>query len=603
MSAQPDGEGAQDGGVVVDDEDAGHVGLAHAGRGGVLCLPAVGAGGASSVSLGAAGRSTSHGQAAAGGVVGGELAAHRGGEAGGHGQAEPDSLAGWCVTESLERLEQALLVVLGDAGSVVDHPQPHLGPGSLGGHLHAGGARGVPQGVLDQVRGDSFEEADVDADRGQVGGEVHVDPVGVGQGSHGAGHDVVEPDVLGHQVHGSGLEPGQVEQVGDDGAEPVRRFLDGGQQVGFVVRAPRDPGGAQGGDGGLDPGQRGAQVVGDGRQQCGAQPVALLEALGGGGLRGEPLPVGDHGQVGGERGQDADVVGRERTAAQDEPGGRGGFGADVAVVGGTRRVGTAAGQHPPGPRRAISAVGAGQQGRRVHRERVPDQVEQGRQVVVATQQRLVEQAEGVGFAACEVGLDRPACGFAHDGGDRHGDEEEQQQRHQVLHVRDAEGVHGRGEEEVQEHATDEAGGQRRPESAGQGAEHGDGDERERLERRRAGAAQGQQREGEEQRRGEGEHPAEDQAAATQRMAGDARAGEAGGAGVGMGDHEHVDVTGGGHDAVADARPERRCPAGAAAHADHDGRGVDTASEVEHRLGRVLGDDRVQGAAERRRSVP
>ena len=68
------------------------------------------------------------------------------GEAGGHGQAESDSLAGWRVTEPLERLEEPLLVVLGDAGSVVDHPQPHLGPGSLGGHLDAGRARASTAG-------------------------------------------------------------------------------------------------------------------------------------------------------------------------------------------------------------------------------------------------------------------------------------------------------------------------------------------------------------------------------------------------------------------------------------------------------------------------
>ena len=62
------------------------------------------------------------------------------------------------------------------------------------------------------------------------------------------------------------------------------------------------------------------------------QPVSFFESSGGG-LDGEPFAVGHHGEVGGERGQDAHVVGGERTAAQDQSGAFRRFGAGVGFLG------------------------------------------------------------------------------------------------------------------------------------------------------------------------------------------------------------------------------------------------------------------------------
>ena len=56
--------------------------------------------------------------------------------------------------------------------------------------------------------------------------------------------------------------------------------LDALQQLGLVLLGPGDVVGAQGGDGGLDGGQRRAQVVADGGQQRGTDPVALGEPPG-----------------------------------------------------------------------------------------------------------------------------------------------------------------------------------------------------------------------------------------------------------------------------------------------------------------------------------
>ena len=74
---------------------------------------------------GAAGRAQGehHGQAAAGGVLGVEGAAHGLGEAAGDGEAEADAGAARGVAVALEGLEDAVLGLVRDAGAAVDDPQ------------------------------------------------------------------------------------------------------------------------------------------------------------------------------------------------------------------------------------------------------------------------------------------------------------------------------------------------------------------------------------------------------------------------------------------------------------------------------------------------
>ena len=103
--AQVGGQGPEDRGFVVDDEDAGHGGH---GRGYQL---------------------DDHRRAAAGRVLDDELAVHGPGEPAGHGQSEPDTgaAARGGVVEALERLEDPLPVVRVDARSLVDDPQRSRG--------------------------------------------------------------------------------------------------------------------------------------------------------------------------------------------------------------------------------------------------------------------------------------------------------------------------------------------------------------------------------------------------------------------------------------------------------------------------------------------
>ena len=79
-----------------------------------------------------AGQPQHHGQAAAGRGLRGDAAAHRLGEAAGQGEAEPDAGLVVPVAEALERQEDVLPLVLGDAGAGVDDPQldlPGVGAG------------------------------------------------------------------------------------------------------------------------------------------------------------------------------------------------------------------------------------------------------------------------------------------------------------------------------------------------------------------------------------------------------------------------------------------------------------------------------------------
>jgi hypothetical protein len=87
------------------------------------------------------------------------------------------------------------------------------------------------------------------------------------------------------------LDPGHVEQVGDECGEPVGLDVDAFQGFPRVIGILLDVLAEQVGHRGLDGGQRAAQVVGDGRQQRPADLVALPINLGLGGLAGQPVAL------------------------------------------------------------------------------------------------------------------------------------------------------------------------------------------------------------------------------------------------------------------------------------------------------------------------
>ena len=114
----------------------------------------------------------------------------------------------------------------------------------------------------------------------------------------------------------AGLQPAHVQQVVHQAGEPVQGLVGGEQQLVVVLRRPLDVVAAEAGHRRLRGRQRGAQVVPDGREQCGAHPVALGDGDRGGGRLAQPVPLQDHRGLRGERPDHPLVLGAQRPTPQ-----------------------------------------------------------------------------------------------------------------------------------------------------------------------------------------------------------------------------------------------------------------------------------------------
>ena len=235
---------------------------------------------------------------AAVGVEGPDRAAHRLDEALGHGEPEPDATGG-PVVQSLERVEDPQLGVCRDAGAVVDDLDADSGAVGPGGEIGRPAGGGEPHGV-----GQRRWQAPVRAGRGRcrpAAGRRAGRAVRVPVSPRSASGATSSSDGRPHQrVDRPGLQPAQVEQVADQPVEPVGALLDRREQGLPVLLGQGDVGLPQAADAGLDRGQRCTQVVADGGQQCGPDPVALGRALRLGGLLAEPVAVERGGSLRGE---------------------------------------------------------------------------------------------------------------------------------------------------------------------------------------------------------------------------------------------------------------------------------------------------------------
>ncbi len=108
---------------------------------------------------------------------------------------------------------------------------------------------------------------------GLAGGDVRLDVPSDG------GADV---DGLAAHLEPAGVDPGDVEQLGDEPGDPVGVGVDGLQHQPLLVVGEPLPLGEQGGGEALDGGERRAQLMGDGGDQLG---VAALGAAAGLGVR------------------------------------------------------------------------------------------------------------------------------------------------------------------------------------------------------------------------------------------------------------------------------------------------------------------------------
>jgi hypothetical protein len=221
----------------------------------------------------------------------------------------------------------------------------------------------------------------------------------------------------------------------------------------------------QAGDRGLDRGQRGPQVVGDGGQQGGAQLVSFSQQgrLGGGSAQAAALER--DGELVGERPQHPPVVAGQPPAGERQ----GGLGVQLDRVGGVLGPdrGRGTGDRFDAPALPVPP----QQRHRLLPEGHPELVHQFGQRVVAVQQRPAQAGECLGLGAGPHGLRRPPRGQIDQDADytRHGDEDHQGQ--QVGLLGDPEMVERRGEIPVGEQERRDRGGRCRHEPADDRHQH------------------------------------------------------------------------------------------------------------------------------------
>ncbi len=165
---------------------------------------------------------------------------------------------------------------------------------------------------------------------------------------------------------GTGLQPGQVEQVFQQRVQLVGSGVGGREQLGLVVLGPGDAPVPQAGDRGLDGGQRGPQVVRECGQHGGADAVGLPEPFRPMRLLGHPFPFdGEHG-LGGEDFHQPQVRRRQRPPVHGQQQtriGRAGLNLHVgAESGASTGTATAGAAHDP-----VGAVGRVDRWRAVER--------------------------------------------------------------------------------------------------------------------------------------------------------------------------------------------------------------------------------------------
>ena len=207
-------------------------------------------------------------------------------------------------------------------------------------------------GIVEQVEQHLLEEHRVDVDHRQVVREVDGDVVA---GEHPAGALQGAADDLGEIVRGpvrgdgAGLEPGHVEQIGDEAIQPLGFGEDGGEEVGagFLVQVVGEvaqrPGRPD------DGGERRAQVVGDRGEQRLAQAVGLGGAHGALDVLHQVDPLDGDSRLVGERVEQAALLGGEQRTralgveADDADGAASGAERHEEAAGAGQVVGAAAG--------------------------------------------------------------------------------------------------------------------------------------------------------------------------------------------------------------------------------------------------------------------
>lgn len=208
--------------------------------------------------------------------------------------------------------EDAVHGLLRDAGPLVAHRDRRgcvlgelaLAEGRRGRDVDRDSSLAVPHGIFQEVAEHLVDLVGVGPQIGQRLLDAQQEPVGRLPGGD-VGLDVpsdggADVDGLAAHLQLTGVDPRDVEQLGDEPGDPVGVGVDGLQHQPLLVVGEAFPLGEQGGGEALDRGERGAQFVGDGGDQLGVAALGAAASLG--------VAQGDDESPDGPGGPGADVA-------------------------------------------------------------------------------------------------------------------------------------------------------------------------------------------------------------------------------------------------------------------------------------------------------
>ncbi len=332
----------------------------------------------------------------------------------------------------------------------------------------------------------------------------------------------------------------------------------------------------------------------DGGQQRGPDPVALGHPAGLLGLADQPLTVQDHRRLGREGAEDPAVLGGQHPSGQGQrhvvPDGH----VHIGVLGAGDGVrADAAGRFP-----RLHVVRPLQQGHGLHGEGLAHPLQQRVQRRLPAQHAAGQEGENLGFGAQPGRLVGAPGGQVHHRGHGDGDAEEDGDGDHVPGVGDGEPVQRRSEVVVQQQRADGGGGEGRPEPAEQRRRHRERQEEQHVVGEAGVRGDVREQQAQQQREDHPHHPAGEDPVGPE-PGGRADHGQTAPLGdLLVRDDVHVEVGPrvAGH-ARADAGAEHVLPRAAAAGAEHDLGGVDSACEGEQRLGDVVADHMVKRSSQ------
>ncbi len=177
----------------------------------------------------------------------------------------------------------------------------------------------MDQGVVDQIGHRPLEQHRVGADTGERGWDLDGDLGATRpQALDSVGDQLIDIGGLMEHIHRAGLQPAHVEQVLDQGAQPVRFVVNGLEEDASLLGPEGELVREEARGGRFDGRQWRPEVVAHCGQQRGPELICPGQGVRSGSFGMEPVALEHRRQLGGEGGQDVPVLGGEPRAPEDQ---------------------------------------------------------------------------------------------------------------------------------------------------------------------------------------------------------------------------------------------------------------------------------------------